>query len=223
MINDPHNFSLPHTTFSYEVRHIPVKRIFDIVFSSILLLILSPLFLLIGLAIYCSSPGKIIYYQNRIGRGGVPFRCYKFRSMHLDAESRLKDILKNDPKRREEWDLNHKLKQDPRLIPIGSFLRRSSLDELPQFWNVLKGNLSVVGPRPVVQEEIVRHFGVKAYKVFSVRPGITGLWQVSGRSNTDYVRRVALDEQYVNTRSALLDIKIILKTLPSMFSGKGAY
>ncbi len=209
--------------FTCEIRHIPIKRAFDIVFSLAILILCLPLFLLIALLIRCSSKGKVIYCQKRIGRGGTPFYCFKFRTMFPDAEARLKDILSHDDAKRQEWELNFKLKDDPRIVPLGNFLRRTSLDELPQFWNVLKGDLSVVGPRPVVQEEIARHFGGKAEKILSVRPGITGLWQVSGRSDTNYATRIGLDEQYVDNRSFLLDLKIIALTIPSMIAPKGAY
>lgn len=202
---------------------LPAKRAFDIAFSLLVLLLGLPLFLLIALLIRCTSKGKAIYHQNRIGRGGVAFRCYKFRTMYSDAEDRLKDILANDPDRRREWEKKHKLKNDPRVTPFGSFLRRTSLDELPQFWNVLKGDLSVVGPRPVVKEEIDKHFGKKAERIFSIRPGLTGIWQVSGRSDTSYHVRIALDEQYLDTRTFWLDLKLIALTIPSMISRKGAY
>lgn len=178
---------------------------------------------MIAILIRCLSPGKAFYYQVRIGRGGVPFRCYKFRTMYPDADNRLKEILDSNPAMQSEWDRTHKLKNDPRVTPIGTFLRRTSLDELPQFWNVLKGDLSVVGPRAVVQEEIKKHFGPKAYKIFAIRPGITGLWQVSGRNDTTYAKRIALDEQYVDTRTFFMDLKLIILTIPSMLWSKGAY
>lgn len=209
--------------FTCKIQHIPFKRAFDIVFSLLVLTVCSPLFLMIALLIRCSSKGKVIYFQERVGRGGNTFQCFKFRTMYPDAEMRLKEILANDASKRQEWESNYKLKDDPRIMPLGNFLRRTSLDELPQFWNVLKGDLSVVGPRPVVQEEIVKHFGPKANKVLSIRPGITGLWQVSGRSDTNYATRIALDEKYVDKRSFLLDLKIILLTIPSMIFAKGAY
>ncbi len=222
-MKDCEDIFLLNREFSCEIRHIPFKRIFDVLFSLMVLIVGSPIFLLIALSISLSSPGKVIYYQNRVGRGGSSFRCYKFRSMYVDADRRLGLILKNDSKMREEWEKSYKLKRDPRVTPLGAFLRRTSLDELPQFWNVFRGDLSVVGPRPVVHEEIVKYFGVKAYKIFSIRPGITGLWQISGRSNIDYTQRVALDEYYVDKRSALLDAKVILKTIPSVLFTKGAY
>jgi len=205
------------------ITHSPLKRAFDVFFSLAVLVLTAPLFLIIYLLIRTTSKGRAIYYQERIGRAGIPFRCYKFRSMYSDAESRLQDILKNDPQKHEEWERNHKLRNDPRITQIGKFIRRSSLDEFPQFWNVLKGDLSVVGPRPVVSEEIVKHFGKKAEKILSIRPGLTGLWQVSGRSDISYAARVALDEKYVDERSFALDLKLIMLTIPRMLSTKGAY
>lgn len=211
-------------TFNHSyIQQLTLKRLFDIIFSFCVLILLFPLFLLIALVIRVTSKGKSIYYQTRIGRGGVYFRCYKFRTMYQNADLILEDIFTKDPDKRKEWQEMHKLKNDPRITPIGAFLRKSSLDELPQFWNVLKGDLSVVGPRPVVEEEINRHFGNKAHKIFSVRPGITGLWQISGRSDTSYTTRIALDENYVENRSFLRDLKIIALTIPSMLSKKGAY
>jgi len=208
---------------SCQVKHIPLKRIFDIVFSLFVLLLCLPLLLFIAMAIRFSSSGKIVYSQERIGRGGTPFRCYKFRTMYPDADQLLQQILKKDEEKRKEWEQNHKLKNDPRITPIGAFLRRTSLDELPQFWNVLKGDLSVVGPRPVVSEEIIKHYKSKAYKILSIRPGITGMWQISGRSNTTYQQRIALDEYYVDRRTFMLDMKIVALTIPSMITKKGAY
>lgn len=207
----------------YRIKHIPLKRIFDVVFSIAVLLIGMPLFVIIAIAIKLTSSGSILYFHERIGRGGIPFKCYKFRTMYADADQRLKNILKNNPKKHHEWQKTHKLKDDPRVTRFGAFLRRTSLDELPQFWNVLIGDLSVVGPRPVVKDEIVKHFGFKAYKILSIRPGLTGIWQVTGRSNTSYAKRIFLDELYVDTRSFLLDIKLIAKTIPSMITTKGAY
>ncbi|WP_068468406.1 sugar transferase [Candidatus Protochlamydia phocaeensis] len=208
----------------YPIKHIPVKRAFDIAFSLACLILGAPVFLLIGLFIFCTSPGKIIYSHERIGRGGKPFRCYKFRSMYSDADKRLKEILASNPQLREEWERSFKLKNDPRITPFGAFLRKTSLDELPQFWNVLKGDLSIVGPRPVVKAEVEKYLGPKAYKILSIRPGLTGLWQVSGRSDINcYQKRIQLDEQYVDNRSFFLDLKLIFKTIPAMLFSRGAY
>lgn len=207
----------------HSIQHLPTKRIFDILFSIFILILFSPLFLLIAVLIRLSSKGPAIYSHERIGRGGKPFRCYKFRTMYLDAEHRLQKLLIDHPEVKEEWQKSRKLKNDPRIISIGRFLRRTSLDELPQFWNALKGDLSIVGPRPVVEEEMVLYFKDKAPKILSIRPGITGIWQVSGRSDTSYEKRIQLDEKYVDQRSFVLDLVLIAKTIPKMIFSKGAY
>jgi len=213
-----------HFPLNCKVKHIPIKRGFDIFFSLLCLSLGAPFYLLIALLIFATSPGKVIYSHERIGRGGKPFRCYKFRSMYPNADQRLKDILATHPHLQEEWEINYKLKKDPRITPLGTFLRKTSLDELPQFWNVLKGDLSVVGPRPVVRDEIAKYYHVKAHKILSIRPGLTGIWQVSGRSDIQsYDKRIQLDEYYVNNHSFLLDMKLIAKTVPAMFFSKGAY
>ncbi|MBA2369630.1 MAG: sugar transferase [Candidatus Protochlamydia sp.] len=209
---------------AYKIKHIPLKRIFDIFFSILFLCLGLPLFLCIALLIVATSPGKVIYSHERIGRGGKPFRCYKFRSMYRDADTRLKELLLFNPCLRKEWESSYKLKNDPRITRVGSFLRKTSLDELPQFWNVLKGDLSIVGPRPVIKAEMEQHLGIKAYKILSIRPGLTGLWQVSGRSDIQcYEKRIELDEYYVDNRSIGLDLKLIVKTIPVMLFSKGAY
>lgn len=210
-------------TYHLPVRCLRFKRVFDVCFSLGAIILLFPLLILIALLIRLTSPGKAIFYQERIGRGGVLFRCYKFRTMYEDAETILKEILENDYEKQQEWNETHKLKNDPRITSIGAFLRKTSLDELPQFWNVLKGDLSVVGPRPVVYQEIIRHFGSRAGKIFSIRPGITGLWQISGRSDISYAQRLALDEYYVDHQAWIIDLKIIFQTIPSMIFKKGAY
>jgi exopolysaccharide production protein ExoY len=210
-------------SFKCPIKHIPIKRIFDIVFSSLVLFLTFPLLFFITLTVRLTSKGKAIYSQERIGRGGKKFRCYKFRTMYANADFRLKELLKNDLVKKKEWQKNFKLKKDPRVTPFGRFLRKSSLDELPQFWNVLKGDLSVVGPRPVVHEEIAKHYGVKAAKILSIRPGITGIWQVSGRNDVCYKTRVKLDEKYVDDHSFLLDLKLVFKTIPAVIFSKGAY
>lgn len=207
----------------FPIKHNAIKRLFDIFFSILVLVLTSPLMAFIALTVRFSSKGKIVYAHERIGRGGKPFRCYKFRTMYPDADSRLKEILESCPNLKKEWDQTHKLKNDPRVTPIGKLLRKTSLDEFPQFWNILKGNLSVVGPRPVVHYEVTKHLGPKAAKILSIRPGLTGLWQVSGRSDTSYANRIKMDEQYVDSQSIYLDIKIIAKTIPSMLYSKGAY
>lgn len=206
-----------------EVKHFPVKRAFDIFFSLAAIVVCFPVFLVVAFLIRLTSQGKTVYWHERIGRGGKPFRCYKFRSMYQDADVRLQEILAACPEKRKEWQETYKLKRDPRITPIGMFLRKTSLDEFPQFWNVLRGDLSVVGPRPIVKQEVITHLGAKASKILSIRPGLTCIWQVSGRNDTSYCRRVQLDEEYVDNRSFGLDLKLIAKTIPSMIFSKGAY
>lgn len=206
-----------------EVKHIPTKRLFDIIFSLGALISLSPLFLFIALAIAVTSPGKVTYGHLRVGRGGKPFKCYKFRTMYIDAEKRLHEILNANPEMKVEWEKSFKLKNDPRITPLGRFLRKTSLDELPQFWNVLRGHLSVVGPRPVVAEELNQFFGDKAKTVLKIRPGVTGPWQVSGRNDTTYETRVQMDTHYVATHSLWVDLRLIGKTIYCMLTRKGAY
>lgn len=216
--------AIAHLLENCQERHCAAKRIFDIFFSLLVLLISLPLFAVIICAIKIASPGKAIFMHDRIGRGGKSFRCLKFRTMHTDAHERLQLLLASDAEKRREWKQCRKLKNDPRIIPfIGNFLRKSSLDEFPQFWNVLKGDLSVVGPRPVVADEVAQHYGCKASKILSVRPGLTCLWQVSGRSDTDYTTRIGLDEQYVDTRCLRKDLLLIVKTVPCMLFSRGAY
>ncbi|MFQ3679547.1 MAG: sugar transferase, partial [Pseudanabaenaceae cyanobacterium] len=168
------------------------KRLFDIVFALTALVGFLPLYLAIALLIYVSSPGPILYVQTRVGRGGKRFRCMKFRTMVVGADKMLAELLARCPERRDEFDSAYKLKQDPRITAIGKWLRLTSLDEFPQFWNVLMGDMSVVGPRPLVPEELPK-YGDAIPEVLSVRPGITGLWQVSGRNDIPYPRRVQMD------------------------------
>lgn len=216
------NFSL-FDEIQVEIKHMPVKRIFDLLFTSFVLLLGFPVFLLISVAVKCSSSGPTFYSHERVGRGGKPFLCYKFRTMYRDADQRLEALLKENSDLKQEWEETHKLKNDPRVTPLGTFLRRTSLDELPQFWNVLRGDLSVVGPRPVVKQEVAKHFGEKAGVILSIRPGLTGIWQVSGRSDMAYGVRIQLDELYVETQSFLLDLKLIVRTIPAMLFSRGAY
>ena len=200
------------------------KRIFDIVFSLSVLIILSPLYLILTLAIAFSSPGPIFYIQKRVGKNYKIFRCIKFRTMVNDADAVLASIMANSPELQTEFESNFKLKNDPRITPMGKFLRLTSLDEFPQFWNVLKGDMSVVGPRPLVPEEACK-YGDRMDKVLTIRPGITGLWQVSGRNDIPYPRRVQMDVYYVSARSWLMDLWIILKTITVVIfpSDNGAY
>lgn len=200
-----------------------LKRIFDLIFSAAVLVFGFPIFLLLALLVKGSSKGPIFYGSSRIGKEGKSIVCFKFRTMYLDAEKNLEHLLKQNPSLEKEWKENHKLKQDVRITPIGKWLRGLSLDELPQFWNVFCGDLSVVGPRPVTDEELRLHFKDKKDKILSLRPGLTGIWQTSGRNNLPYEERVNLDEKYVDTRSFFLDLKLIFKTIPVMVFSKGAF
>ncbi len=188
------------------------KRAFDIVFSATVLIVFSPLYLIISILIAISSPGPIFYTQERVGKNFKHFKCIKFRTMVVDADKVLAKMLAENPEMRREFEENFKLKNDPRVTPIGRFLRVTSLDEFPQFWNVLKGDMSVVGPRPLVPEELHK-YGNKIYKVLTIKPGITGLWQVSGRNDLPYPQRVLIDVYYVNHYNWLLDLWIIIKTI----------
>ena len=189
-----------------------LKRLGDIVFSLLVLTLGSPIFILIGILVKLSSPGSVFYIQKRVGRNYKHFGCIKFRTMYKDADELLPNILKKYPLMRKEFEKDFKLRHDPRITKLGRFLRRSSLDELPQFFNVLKGEMSVVGPRPIVSDEI-KKYSLFMDEVISVRPGLTGLWQVSGRNNLSYKKRVQLDLVYARNRNFLLDVEIIILTL----------
>ena len=189
-----------------------LKRIGDIVFSLIVLTLGSPIFILIGILVKLSSPGSVFYIQKRVGRNYREFGCIKFRTMYKDADDLLPNLLEKHPLMRKEFEKDFKLRQDPRITKLGRFLRRSSLDELPQFFNILKGEMSVVGPRPIVGNEII-NYSLFMEEVISVRPGLTGLWQVSGRNNLSYKKRVELDLLYARNRNFLLDLEIIILTL----------
>ena len=201
-----------------------VKRSGDIVFSLAVLGLGSPVLLLLAMLVRLSSPGPVFYVQRRVGRGYRPFGCIKFRTMRPDADAVLARVLQEDPALRAEFERDFKLKRDPRITPIGRFLRRSSLDELPQFLNVLRGEMSVVGPRPIVDKEVSR-YGPYMDEVAAVRPGLTGLWQVSGRNNLSYRKRVKLDLAYARGRSFSLDLAIILRTFGVLLlpMDRGAY
>jgi Undecaprenyl-phosphate galactose phosphotransferase WbaP len=200
-----------------------VKRAFDIVVTCLLIPFIAIPMGVIALAIRLGSKGRAIFSQERVGRNGSIFKCYKFRTMYEDAEKKLDRLLEGDPRKKYEWDKNWKLNDDPRVTKTGRFLRMTSLDELPQIINVLRGDMSLVGPRPVTQEEIDVQYGENAELCFCVLPGITGLWQVSGRSNTSYDYRIALDSWYVRNWNLWLDIVIILKTVRIVLKREGAY
>ncbi len=203
--------------------NIIVKRIFDIVMCSLLLILLGLPMLIIAILIKISSKGPSIYSQERIGSNYRTFKLYKFRTMYNEAEKKLDELLKDCSDANNEWGQSWKLKNDPRITKIGSLLRRTSLDELPQVFNVLIGNMSLVGPRPVTKQEIDEHYRDKANVCFGVPPGITGLWQVSGRSNVTYEYRVALDLWYVRNWNLWLDIVLLFKTFKVVLKGDGAW
>ena len=199
-----------------------MKRIFDIIATICGGILILPIFVMIALLIYLDSPGPIVFGHKRIGQGGKEFSCYKFRSMVPNAQEALEVYLKENPAAREEWERDFKLKDDPRVTRIGKFLRKTSLDELPQLWNVLIGNMSLVGPRPIVRDEIVK-YGDYINDFYLVTPGITGVWQVSGRSDTTYEERVLMDSWYVHNWSVWIDIVYLLKTVLVVYKAKGAY
>lgn len=198
-----------------------LKRLFDLTLSCVTLCLLAPLFGVIAVGILLSSRGSIFFVQERLGQGGRIFKCYKFRTMGMNAEKELELLLCQDPLHAEEWRTMQKLQADPRIFPFGKFLRQSSLDELPQFFNVLKGDLSLVGPRPylVSQRE---EMGSALFKILSVPPGITGLWQVTGRGQTTFKERLVIDLAYVDSSSFLLDLKLLLKTIPACLLRRNA-
>ena len=197
------------------------KRATDIVGAILGLILFAPLFVALAILIKLDSPGSVFFKQTRMGRGGRCFGVLKFRSMFVDAEEKLHDILREDPIRREEYELFHKLRNDPRITRVGGILRRSSLDELPQLLNVLKGDLSLVGPRAYMPRELPKMVGLER-TVWQNRPGLTGLWQVSGRNELQFRERVYLDVHYMQSCSFWLDIYILIKTIPVVLTGNGA-
>ena len=205
------------------IRRNLAKRAFDIAFSSVVLFAISPFLLLLIVLVKMTSRGPVFYSSKRIGAGGQTIYCWKFRTMFIDADTKLKEILGNNPEMQKEWLEHYKLKDDPRITKVGSFLRKTSLDELPQFWNVLKGDLSTVGPRPLSAEEVLRVILQGHGKMFSVRPGITGLWQTSGRNLIPFDMRIKMEEEYVEKQSFFLDLYLIVKTVPMMIFPKGAF
>ena len=197
------------------------KRSFDVGVALAVVLVFLPLFALIGLALLAQGRPLLIRHK-RIGRGGESFPCLKFRTMVVNGDEVLQRHLSDNPEAREEWARSQKLKDDPRVTPLGRVLRKSSLDELPQLLNVLRGEMSLVGPRPIVAAEAV-HYGIHIEKYHAVRPGLTGAWQVSGRSDVSYNQRVSLDCHYVETRNFRRDIAIMLMTVPAVLKSKGSY
>ena len=197
------------------------RRVLDIVTASVALVLTAPVFLVVGLFAGLLTKGPVFYAQERVGRNGRIFRCLKFRSMYPDADERLAHLLQTDSVFREQWLRDHKADNDPRITRLGKLLRKTSLDELPQLINVVKGDMSIIGPRPVIPGETVR-YGEALPIVLSVRPGITGLWQVSGRNHLPYPERIALDLRYIERQSLLLDAQILSKTVTSVATGYGA-
>lgn len=195
-----------------------IKRLFDIIVSFLGLLIFSPLFLLLTILIKCDSKGPVFFIQKRVGRNGKKFGIFKFRTMRINAEELIASFT---PEQLKEWKENFKLKNDPRITRVGKFLRNTSLDELPQLINIFIGNMSLVGPRPIVEEEL-EWYGEKKNVLLSVRPGLTGWWATNGRSEVSYPERCDYELYYVYNCSLLLDIKILFKTFSAVFSRKGA-
>jgi lipopolysaccharide/colanic/teichoic acid biosynthesis glycosyltransferase len=205
--------ALPHTRLRVAV---------DFALALCCLMMLSPLFVVIAVVIKLQDGGPILFTQNRLGKQGRLFRCHKFRSMRTGAERELAAVLAADPGLRREWEACHKLQEDPRVTAFGRFLRRSSLDELPQLFNVLRGEMSLVGPRPIVEAEIDRYGRWYRYYI-AVRPGLTGIWQVSGRNDTTYRQRVAMDRLYVRSCSFRSYFLILYKTVPAILTRRGSY
>jgi undecaprenyl-phosphate galactose phosphotransferase len=198
------------------------KRVMDIILSFLGLLCLTPFLLLFALMIKLESPGRVFYRQLRMGKNGLRFNLLKFRTMYQNSAALLKEELEHDPALKQEWERYQKLKDDPRITCVGKFLRRFSLDELPQLWNVLKGEMSLVGPRPMMVDQ-VEMYGETIRDFFRVKPGMTGLWQVSGRNQTTFARRAELDLEYIQRWSVWLDIYIMLKTVKIVIWREGAY
>jgi Undecaprenyl-phosphate galactose phosphotransferase WbaP len=199
-----------------------IKRLMDIVIVILAGILLLPFLLVIALLVKLGSPGPVFYGHKRLGTNGKYFTAYKFRSMVMDSQERLQKLFESNPEIKKEWDRNHKLQNDPRVTAIGRFIRRTSLDEFPQLLNILKGEMSLVGPRPIVDEEVSK-YGEDFGWIFSVKPGLTGMWQVSGRSETDYAARVLYDTYYLQSWSVWLDIWILFMTFGAVIRGKGAY
>jgi lipopolysaccharide/colanic/teichoic acid biosynthesis glycosyltransferase len=199
-----------------------LTRVIDVSLAVAAVLLLLPLLVLIFVALKLTSPGPVLFAHQRIGRGGQVFPCYKFRSMVVNSAEVLERHLAECPEAHAEWLRDQKLRNDPRVTAIGRLLRRTSLDEVPQIFNVLRGEMSIVGPRPIVAGEMIR-YRQYIFDYMSVKPGITGLWQISGRNNTTYRRRVALDTTYARTRSVGLDLAIMARTIPAVVLGSGCY
>ena len=210
------------TNYLTKIQSHVAKRAFDIAIILFSLPLTLPVCLLTALFVKLTSPGPVLYGHKRVGRNGKEFKCWKFRSMYIDADKQLAKILAENPEMRKQWEKDRKLENDPRVTPFGKFIRKTSLDELPQLINIFVGQMSFVGPRPVMQDELER-YGKKADYILSVLPGLSGMWQTSGRSDTAYEDRVTLDAYYIQNWSIWLDIWILIKTVWVVLCGKGAY
>ena len=199
-----------------------IKRLFDLFFTITGGILISPILLILAIIVAIDNRGRVIFAHRRVGRNGREFSCYKFQTMIPNAQEVLKEYLEKNPEARQEWEESFKLTNDPRVTKLGNFLRRTSLDELPQLWNVICGDMSLVGPRPIVKAEIPRYQkNIREY--FMVLPGITGMWQVSGRSDTTYEERVAMDTWYVRNWSVWIDLMYLFKTVKAVLQSRGAY
>jgi lipopolysaccharide/colanic/teichoic acid biosynthesis glycosyltransferase len=206
----------------FVISNLREKRFLDVLGAAALLVFFAPVMLVIAICVYLADPGPVFFRQKRIGLHGNLFNCYKFRTMATDAEERLEKLLANEPLARAEWARDHKLRNDPRVTRIGRWLRKSSLDELPQLLSVLRGDMSLVGPRPIVENEASR-YGRYFSHYCAVRPGLTGLWQISGRNDVSYRRRVAYDVLYVRTATVADNVRILALTVPSVLASRGSY
>ena len=198
--------------------YLAIKRLIDIIGSLIGIILLSPLYIIIAILIKFDSPGKVVFGHTRKGKGGKDIKVYKFRTMYSNASEIFESFT---PEQKEEYYKNFKLDNDPRVTKLGGFLRKTSLDELPQLFNILKGDMTIIGPRPIVEKEISK-YGDKAEKLFSVVPGLAGYWQANGRSDTTYEERVEMDMYYIDNMSFYLDVKILFQTAISVLKGEGA-
>jgi lipopolysaccharide/colanic/teichoic acid biosynthesis glycosyltransferase len=199
-----------------------IVRLADIAISLAALLFLAPALIAVAIGVKLQDGGPIFYGQSRIGLDGKLFKCFKFRSMLVDADARLKQLLESSYSARLEWETDHKLKDDPRITTFGRFIRKTSLDEFPQLWNVLRGDMSLVGPRPIVNAEVVK-YGRSFRNYISVKPGITGLWQVAGRNDVTYFRRVAMDRLFARKKSVGIYFSILCMTVPAVLLQRGSY
>ena len=201
-----------------KINYMRVKRVFDVVISTIGLIMLSPIFLILAIIVKLDSKGPVFFAHTRYGKNGKKFKMYKFRTMYENAQDMINDFT---PEQMKEWKENFKLKDDPRITKVGKFLRKTSLDELPQIVNIMKGDLSIIGPRPVIEEELEK-YGENKEKFLSVTPGLTGYWQANGRSSTTYEQRMEMELYYIDHISPKLDFKIFFKTIESVIKKEGA-